>query len=39
LFSVGLDDSKATGERFIDEGANTIENAKSYIDAYCVVLK
>ena len=32
LFRVGLDDSKRTGERFIDEKANNIETAKKYID-------
>jgi polyhydroxyalkanoate synthesis regulator phasin len=32
LFQVALDDSKSTGERFVNQGANNIENAKKYID-------
>lgn len=32
LFRVGLDDSKSSGDRFIDESVNTVENAKKYID-------
>jgi hypothetical protein len=32
LFRVGLDDSKASGSRFVDESNNTVESAKKYID-------
>lgn len=32
LFVVALDDTKASGQRFIDKSADTVENARKYID-------